>query len=433
MKSINKIILILSIFVVVIIITMIIIKVDNKKIATNTLNSIQNQTTNNIVVGDNDTEALINYEKKVEVNLVKSRNDFFSIENMVNNYLLYLKVGNSKAVYSMLDMDYISTQGITEANVLEILRTGILYDGSYKIKEAYVKNDTQNTIYYIYGILEKDLNKTPYYLVMYQDALNMSFAIKPITSTEYSQYISEQIQETNSKNISLNEYNKIVNIVVNDEDYANKYFNDYIHNAKYYPEEAYRLLNEEYRNSRFGSLENYKAYLVNKNLAEDNLLTQYSIHTKNNVNYCVCIDKYNNTYVFEILGIMNYKLILDTYTLDLPEFIEQYEEADDEGKIILNIKKIFEALNEQDYKYVYNKLDEEFKTINFADLNTFSTYMSSKLYKEIQLEYIEYTKNEEEHKYILNVKDKTGVNTNIIQMTIIMKLGENTDFSFKFE
>ena len=38
-----------------------------------------------------------------------------------------------------------------------------------------------------------------------------------------------------------------------------------------------------------------------------------------------------------------------------------------------------------------------------------------------------------EHKYTVRITDAEGVNPNSIEMSIIMKLGENTDFTIKFE
>lgn len=48
---------------------------------------------------------------------------------------------------------------------------------------------------------------------------------------------------------------------------ARNYLNDYINKALNYPELAYNLLDEEYRNKRFESIEDYKIYISdNKNI-----------------------------------------------------------------------------------------------------------------------------------------------------------------------
>ena len=60
-----------------------------------------------------------------------------------------------------------------------------------------------------------------------------------------------------------------------------------------------------------------------------------------------------------------YSVVLDTYTIDLPEFIEKYNSANEKTKVGLNIQKVFDAINNEDYEYVYNKLDNTFKQTNF--------------------------------------------------------------------
>ena len=52
-------------------------------------------------------------------------------------------------------------------------------------------------------------------------------------------------------------------------------------------------------------------------------------------------------------NITNYEVVLDTYTIDLPEFLEKYNKNSDEIKCGMNIQKLFDAINDEDYSYVY--------------------------------------------------------------------------------
>lgn len=365
------------------------------------------------------------------------------------------------AVYSILDNSYINTNGITEENVLDIIRQGIPYDGEYKVKEIYVREDTEKPIYYIYGTIEKNSTKTSVYFTMYQDILNISYYLKPITQVEYLSYTSGQTTENFEAEIKLTDYNKISNITVTDEEMAEKYLISYIQNARYYPEEAYNSLDEEYKNARFGSYENYLNYLSSKSselasldhtsikdisefsseeeylnytssLQQKNM-TQYYIYTENDINYCVCTDSYGNYYIFRILDVMNYKLMLDTYTINTTEFLARYEEAETDVKVALNINKVFEAINNKDYNYVYNRLDSNYKNSYFTTLDIFKTFMSNNLFEKNEIEFDKYEESENSCKYSLIVKDASGQNKNQILMTITMQLGENTDFTIKFE
>ena len=365
------------------------------------------------------------------------------------------------AVYSILNDNYKNTNGINEQNVLEILSQGTVYYNEYTAKDIYVTNDIIKPIYYVSGMLIEKQSKVNIYFAMYQDIANDTYSLKPISEQEYLSYVSLQYKEVSRNDIEPTDYNKILNVTVTDEEMAEKYLESYIRNARYYPEEAYNSLDEEYRNTRFGSYENYLKYLSNKSNELESLdytsikdiseftteeeysnyiaslqqknMEQYYMYMEDGINYCVCTDSYGNYYIFRILDVMNYKLMLDTYTINTTEFLERYEEAETDGKVALNINKIFEAINNKDYNYVYNKLDENYKNSYFTTLETFSTFMSNNLFEKNEVEFDTYEEVENSHKYSLIVRDASGENKNQILMTVTIQLGENTDFTIKFE
>ena len=94
-------------------------------------------------------------------------------------------------------------------------------------------------------------------------------------------------------------------------------------------EDAYR----EYINS----LKGLEKYRVIRN--EDN--TQY-----------ICIDEYGNYYLFNLIASFEYTVILDNYTVDVPDFIEEYNTSEENKKVKLNIQKLIIATKQGDYKYV---------------------------------------------------------------------------------
>lgn len=457
MKNIKILIGITSILIIFIIIAILLINIDNKENETSDIHTSNNIDNDNIILSED--EGITETTAEQSIIILSDRNEFFSIEKMINNYCLYLKVGNIEAVTDILDDAYISTVGINNQNVLQVARQNIPYEGEYKIEEIYVTNNQNTNIYYVKGIMEENYNKISSCFTMYKDVANGSYSLKPISYNEYLAYTSEGQKEEYNNNIELTKYNAIVNIVISDEEMAEKYFNSYIHNARYFPDEAYQSLDEEYRNAKFGSYENYKSYLASRATELENLDYTYikdisefdseeeykkyiynlekksmeKFYINKEENYCVCVDGYNNYYIFEIVDIMNYKLILDTYTIDSPEFIEQYEEADEGEKVELNINRIFKALNDNDYNYVYNKLEENYKNTYFSDAEAFKTQLSNVLFTKNNVELLEYTVEENEHKYSLGITDEEGTNENGVKLTIIVILGEGTDFTIKFE
>ena len=128
---------------------------------------------------------------------------------------------------------------------------------------------------------------------------------------------------------------------------------------------------------------------------------------------------------------MYYNLILDTYTIDLPQFLEKYNKANSIEKCGYNIQKCIEAINNKDYRYVYNKLDEEFKNNNYQLQEQFENIIKEKLFNSNKVSNASI--NNEGNTYIYNITVQDIENENNTQnMTIIMQLKEGTDFVMSF-
>ena len=183
-------------------------------------------------------------------------------------------------------------------------------------------------------------------------AFNTAFSILPIDKAAYEQYAASTLGTVQTKEIPQNKYNKINLTILSEAELVEKYFKNYIKNAIYYPEEAYKSLDAEYRDKRFGSFDEYKKYIelnysklismdVNSIKKYENFnneeeysqyifnlelkgLDKYLINNYNNYTQYTCIDDYGNYYIFKAAATMRYTLILDTYTLDLPEFLAKY-------------------------------------------------------------------------------------------------------------
>ena len=129
---------------------------------------------------------------------------------------------------------------------------------------------------------------------------------------------------------------------------------------------------------------------------------------------------------------MEYTLLLDTYTVILPEFAEKYNKANDQGKVTLNINNFIQAINDENYNYAYNVLNETFKTNKFSSKSDFETQLKNNLFSNNKVEFVEYKVENGTHIYILNISDANSENSNKISMTVIMQLGRGTDFIMSF-
>lgn len=466
-KKIKPIVIVLAIVILLIIILLIImgsIKKDNPTLVNgkkdsrnengqNPVTNIQSDLEREGYLPSDTTEAELPPDDTVY--LLSNKSVFYSIEKMITRYFLYLKAGNPKAVFSIIENDYLEKNNINEQNVLENLRSGIPYDGTFSVKEIHRVIDYAKPIYFISGIIEKDLSKTPYYLVMKQDLNNVSFSLKPISEAEYKKYINNKENETFDEDIELGDFNKITNISITDEDFAEKYFNSYIHNARYYPEEAYESLDENYRKERFGSYQKYLEYLKNNeeelvsldpssiqdindfsneeeytnymNSLTQKELKKYYLYEDNDPKMCICVDYYGNYYIFQAEGVMNYTVYLDTYTIELEHFLELYKNRKAEEIAHLNIERIFEAINDDNFDYVYNHLDGDIKR-QYSSKSNFAKEMQKNLYKYNEVTFVGYDEEDDESIYKLTIKDVTRAKDKELKMNVVMELGENTEY-----
>lgn len=148
--------------------------------------------------------------------------------------------------------------------------------------------------------------------------------------------------------------------------------------------EAYKYLDNEYRNLKYGSLQEYKDFIISNNDdINDFEMKAYSI----NGNRYVCKDGKDNFYIFNVNKVLDYTVVLDTYTVDLPEFTEKYNKVNAQEKVALNINKVITALNNKDYKYIYNKLADSFKDNYFNNEDELKEYLSNKLYDNNEINF----------------------------------------------
>ena len=321
------------------------------------------------------------------------------------------------------------------------------------------KKATNIDVFWVEGI-KKDTN-TLSNLIISTDSLNKVFAVINEEQIEQNAYSLNNLNSIDTNKITYNSDNKFEYKNINDEEYVKYLLKDYLIKTLYNTQLGYNSLKEEYREKKFGSFEKYNeiininrdklALYDTKNIKqagefssyEEWLLyfgriqllevEKYSVKSNNNYTEYTIVDTYGNYYIFVEETVMNYKLMLDTYTIDTLEFLEKYEEVSKEEKGEMNIDKIFEAINNKDYNYVYNKLDANYKNSYFTTLESFSTFMSNNLFEKNEVEFDEYEESENSCKYSLIIKDASGQNKNQILMTMIMQLGENTDFTIKFE
>lgn len=345
------------------------------------------------------------------------------------------QLDNVKALMNMLDEEYINKEGITANNLLTKL--GKVNNSTIEITAEYVCEKSNNMfVYFVTGNLinTKTSNVSQFYVVVKVDATNRTFTIMP---NEYARKNYNNLKIGGAININVpesikeNDNNTYIFKSVSDNEYIEDLFNQYKLEMLYSPQTVYDKLDNEYKSKKFDNLEQFKQYAKNNETKNTTLrIAKYQKNVNDEYTQYICQDQNNNYYIFKETSIMNYTAILDTYTVDIPEFVSKYNEAKDENKVAYNIKKIFDAINDSDYKYVYNKLDATFKANYFKTQADFEGYVKKNFYKSNEIKYTSCQKNSNTYLYKIIIKDKSS--SNQIEKTIVMSLKEGTNFVMSF-
>lgn len=98
----------------------------------------------------------------------------------------------------------------------------------------------------------------------------------------------------------------------------------------------------------------------------------------------------------------------------------------------MNIQRFFYAIEDEDYRYAYNKLDETFKTNNFATLEEFENYAKTNFFKRNTLSAGKAEKQGNIYLYNITIKDASEESNKERTTSFVMRLGEETDFVMSF-
>lgn len=441
MSNLKKCIIILTIILIIIIGILIYVLYQNRGKVIHNIDEI----------GDNTS-----YELKTDLQEVSIRNNFYIVRECVNKFYTYYTAilgieedyygadesiikeaqqQNAVAIYNMLDSEYTTQKGITKENIMSKIEK--VNRATVNITDMYVSEKTPNmSVYIVKGTLRdnKTFAVSQFQMIVKLDSSNRTFSIlledyldKKYSGLKEGDSIDIQVGE----NIEKNDNNTYIFKSISDETYCRDLFYKFKEEILYNPELAFSNLNEEYRQKRFETLDKFKEYAQN-NMGKYAKIQpqQYQRSVSGDIVQYICTDQNGNYYIFRENSIMDYELILDTYTLDLPEFTEIYDNSTEQNQILLNIQKVFEAINLGDYKYVYNKLDDTFKENYFRTELDFENYIKSQWPKEISVSYGEYQKNGEIYIYDIQMSNKTENRT--LSKQIVMQLKEERDFVMSF-
>ena len=441
MKKLKKVIIYLAIIILILIIVLSVILLIQKN------DSKTFQTTANLGI-DTNTQNIV---------LLKDESEYQDIKRVFNKYISYInyldynqfqvKLNDNqqkkiKEEYLKKGEDALENIMIEKAlNNRDWIKMLASYSGK-KINILEINKLFYNNMLVYLLTIEFDKKNTDN-IIVFLDEKNESFSILPdkIWKKISKENLVSLLDEINIEQIEKNNYNEVKKIKLDEEKICLQYYYDYLDLLRNDPDKLYEKLNKEYREKRFENIENFKKYINdNKEMLQKSILSNYQVKDINDYKEYTCVDENGKYYVFCATAAMKYTLYLDTYTVDLPEFTEKYNSANDQEKVILNIGRITTALNAGDYKYVYDKLADSFKNNYFKNQEDFEEYWKNHLYKKFVVNYLDFAEEGNLYTYKIRITKEyedgeslpEGKNSPSENLNIVMQLKEGTDFVMSF-
>ena len=417
MKKLKLLIIILIALVVAIIATMIVVSVENNKnkgnntitVNTTNTNTARNNMIDNNTIANNKNEVAPHLSFDTSLQRVTDISILGSITKNINKYFNYIKEGNTVAVNEL-------------GGNLAYTITGNV---KYNLKQAISTENGYQTIYYTYGILtlaNGDFTATEeeIYIVLYLDNEHQIYRLEKVTKDDMNNL--KQLGEEEKINIIKGQYNTYEYENIDKVKYMESYLEDYSFQIFNNTRKAYALLNEEYRNKRFGTIDEFIKFLNEKQTELVNIkIEQY---TTEGSDVYIGKDQYSNYYYIKENDYNDYEIILDDYTMQA-----DYSNADTETKIKKNTEKFILMLNSADYTNAYNLLEPSFIQANFPTEQDFINYRKSNWFAR---NIIASKEVNEEGICVVTIKDSLTTQANILKKQFKVTLGEGMNFTIEF-
>lgn len=408
---------------------------------------------------------------KTKVDLIekiRGREEFFEVKRCVDKYtylfqdIKEIKDGESyseeekneelnyisEEMYDILDENYINYSKITKDSIMKKMYEE-QYEKKYIITEIIgqeIGNDQKQYIVSGFIINISTNERENFTIAIRKDSNNKTFSVYPQEYVEYKKWnelkVGDSFTSETKKITNKNENNCVENREVTDEEVLKYYYAKYKYLLIYDNiEAAFEILDEEYRTKRFeNNVDEFKKYVeLEYNKILDSDLKEYYIsdseetydETTSYTQY-VCKDQYGKYYMINETGTNNYTMYLDSYTIETESFTSNYEDSTEEEKVGLNVGKIIEAINNKDYKYVYNKLSDEYKNKFFNTQEELINYIQENFYEQSYIEEGSCEKTNDTFVCKIKLFNSQDEESTGKEKTIIMKLLEETNFVMSF-
>lgn len=433
--------LMLALIVLLVVVTILFHKDDNKILeeSNNTVNEISNNEINNEISNDNEINIpnsntnsnTTNGDTNEEVEKLtrdRSLDTYFWVRDRLSEY--YTDSDNID-ITNIIDKDVIKANGLNEENAKQYVgfkSAMFRIDAIYK--QILDKKQELYVVKHVYGNNENDLKQAMVWIR--KDNSTGCFSIYPY---EYLQkYLNlkegDVINLTPLKKIEENENNSYgEQEEITTEICMKELFEKYKFDLMLDREHLYNILDEEYRNMKFPKQEDLEKY-INENKTE---LYLDKIDKFNVVNYdsyiefkAICDSERN--FVFKTIDMTDYTLLLDSYSILQNKVY--YEAVMPSAKSKNCIDRIFKAINNNDYDFVYEKLNPVQKNNYYNDKKKFQEFLQKNFYKENNYELDEdyLILSDDVYQFDIKVTDATGEDVSYKRLVMTVTLQDDDDF-----
>ena len=418
MNKSKKVLLAMGIVVVLLIIIIIILLINNTK----------NEQQNTDIIGGG---TYGDKETQTDKELVENTTVFFTVENCINDYVSYIQEQDNKAIYNLLDENYVKNNKININNVKDYIENFNSNEMFIATKMYEQRKENINT-YIVEGLKDDSEYNTNLYYIVEFDINKSTYNITPLFDNNYKNLDDINV-ETEAYTIKENENNVFKYYRISNEAVAEKYLNYYTKLARQNPEKAFSLIDENYRKERFKDFETYKNYSNRMSNKYDNLnIVGDSYEVLSDSTKYILKDSENEVYTIVAKEIMNFSIQLDDYTIETDEFKKLYLSATNEVKAVTNAEKFMKMVNAKDYETAYQLLDDTYRANVFP---TFDLYEQSLEASFFDNNYYSITDISEQGSYYivtLDLKDRISSAANTKQIKIIIGLQDGTNFKMSF-
>ena len=346
----------------------------------------------------------------------------------------------ANSMLDILNKQYVEEFKITKENIISFFEEKN-EDLNFIIDNMYVYDKDDNiSIYVVYGKEISENNSEKSGFIVEVDRKDETFSIIPyeyLLKKGWDDISNIDYSMLNFAEIKINDNNEFSQQRIDDEDVAINIFQDYKNKIQYDIDSAYEVIDTEYKAKRFNSsIKEYKEYIKKiNNILKNNKLAKIRttwLENEQQTEY-ICMDIYGNYFIFKG-NITQYSVLLDTYTIEIDEFKEEYQKADEAKKVALNLEKFQQMINGKDYESAYYILDENFRNDKFGTLENFIYYIEENWFECNKFSYDECEEND--GIYIIKVSVVNAIqeddNSKSIPKTFAMKIKNKTDFVISF-